>query len=76
VSTTLDLGTDPVMLDAALMALLAAHRSAEIDAAYAAYDDQAIEERIVSFFGVVIDRSGIGRRVGSRRRGSESVGST
>jgi len=41
----LGLGPDSVMLDAALDALLAAHRASEIDAAYAAaYDRMPIGE--------------------------------
>lgn len=40
----LDLGTDSVMMDAALRALLAAHRATEIDDAYAiAYDRDPID---------------------------------
>jgi hypothetical protein len=34
----LGLGSDAAMLDAALEALLSAHRATEIDSAYAAYD--------------------------------------
>jgi hypothetical protein len=37
--------TDAAVVDDALRALLATHRSAEIDAAYAAYDRQPIDER-------------------------------
>jgi hypothetical protein len=36
--------TDSVLLDEALAALLAQHRSAEIDAGYAAYDEHPIDE--------------------------------
>lgn len=36
--------TDAVVLDQALAALLDRHRAAEIDAAYAAYDDHPPEE--------------------------------
>jgi hypothetical protein len=36
--------TDSVLLDEALAALLARHRSGEIDAAYAAYDEHPIDE--------------------------------
>ena len=36
--------TDAAVVDEALRALLASHRSAEIDAAYAAYDDHPIDE--------------------------------
>lgn len=36
--------TDATVLDEALRALLARHRSAEIDAAYAAYDDQPLDQ--------------------------------
>jgi len=36
--------TDAALLDEALAALLAAHRAAEIDASYAAYDDHPISE--------------------------------
>ena len=35
---------DAAMLDAALCALLARHRAAQVDAAYAAYDVQPIDE--------------------------------
>jgi len=35
---------DAAMLDAALSALLARHRAAQVDAAYAAYDVQPIDE--------------------------------
>lgn len=38
-------GTDASLIDAALTALLAAHRSAEMDAAYAAaYDEHPLDE--------------------------------
>jgi Arc/MetJ family transcription regulator len=37
--------TDAALLDAALRALLARHRAAEIDAAYAAYDEHPLDER-------------------------------
>jgi hypothetical protein len=36
--------TDAAMVDDALRALVASHRSAEIDAAYAAYDDHPLDE--------------------------------
>ncbi len=36
--------TDAALLDEALAALLARHRAADIDAAYAAYDEHPIEE--------------------------------
>lgn len=36
---------DAVLLDEALRALLARHRAGEIDAAYAAYDDQPLDQR-------------------------------
>ncbi|MDQ3721568.1 MAG: DUF2191 domain-containing protein [Actinomycetota bacterium] len=36
--------TDSALLDEALAALLAHHRGAEIDAAYAAYDEQPLDE--------------------------------
>lgn len=36
--------TDAALLDEALSALLARHRSAEIDASYAAYDTHPIDE--------------------------------
>lgn len=36
--------TDAALVDAALRALLASHRSAEIDAGYAAYDRQPIDQ--------------------------------
>ena len=57
VSTTVDEGllsrarglkigsTDAALLDEALTALLARHRAAEIDAAYAAYDEHPLDER-------------------------------
>jgi hypothetical protein len=35
---------DSALIDAALAALVAAHRSAEIDAAYAAYDTHPLHE--------------------------------
>lgn len=35
---------DAALLDEALLALLAQHRSAEIDAAYSAYDDHPLDE--------------------------------
>jgi hypothetical protein len=37
-------GTDAALLDEALAALLARHRAAEIDAAYAAYDALPVEQ--------------------------------
>lgn len=55
-STTVDAGllssarsiragiTDAVLIDEALGALLARHRSAEVDAGYAAYDKHPIDE--------------------------------
>jgi hypothetical protein len=39
-----DAPTDAALLDRALSALLAQHRSAEIDGAYAAYDDRPLDE--------------------------------
>ncbi len=36
--------TDAALLDEALAALVARHRASEIDAAYAAYDDQPLDE--------------------------------
>jgi hypothetical protein len=36
--------TDAALLDEALAALLARHRTAEIDAAYAIYDEHPLEE--------------------------------
>jgi hypothetical protein len=36
--------TDAALLDAALHALLARHRAAEIDAAYGAYDEHPLDE--------------------------------
>lgn len=36
--------TDSALLDEALRALLAQHRSAEVDASYAAYDEYPIDE--------------------------------
>jgi hypothetical protein len=35
---------DSALLDEALASLLARHRAAEIDAAYAAYDDQPLDQ--------------------------------
>jgi post-segregation antitoxin (ccd killing protein) len=35
---------DAALMDAALEALVARHRAAEIDAAYAAYDDHPLDE--------------------------------
>jgi hypothetical protein len=37
-------GNDSSMLDAALQALVARHRAAEIDAAYRAYDEHPLDE--------------------------------
>jgi len=36
--------TDAVLVDEALMALVARHRAAEVDASYAAYDAHPLEE--------------------------------
>jgi len=36
--------TDAALLDEALQALLARHRSAQVDAAYAAYDEHPLDE--------------------------------
>jgi hypothetical protein len=36
--------TDAALIDEALGALLARHRSAEVDASYAAYDEQPVDE--------------------------------
>ena len=36
--------TDAALLDEALRTLLARHRAGEIDAAYAAYDDQPLDQ--------------------------------
>jgi hypothetical protein len=36
--------TDAALIDAALEALLARHRSAEVDAAYAVYDEHPLDE--------------------------------
>lgn len=36
--------TDAALVDEALRALLVGHRSAEVDASYAAYDDHPVEE--------------------------------
>ena len=41
---TLSTLTDAALLDQALTALLDRHRAAEIDAAYAAYDEHPLEE--------------------------------
>lgn len=35
--------TDAALIDEALAALLARHRAAEVDASYAAYDDQPLD---------------------------------
>ena len=55
-STTVDAGllssarslrsgiTDAALIDEALEALLASHRSAEVDASYAAYDEHPMDE--------------------------------
>ena len=37
--------TDAALIDEALTALLARHRSAEVDASYTAYDRHPVEER-------------------------------
>ncbi len=37
-------GTDAALVDEALVALLARHRSAEVDALYAAYDEHPLDE--------------------------------
>jgi len=37
-------GTDAAMIDEALRALLARHRSAEVEASYTAYDDHPLDE--------------------------------
>jgi hypothetical protein len=37
-------GTDAALLDEALHALLARHRSVEIDASYGAYDEHPVDE--------------------------------
>jgi hypothetical protein len=56
VSTTVDAGlltharsvrsgvTDAALIDEALAALLARHRSAEVDASYGAYDEHPVDE--------------------------------
>lgn len=36
--------TDAALIDAALAALIARHRAAEVDASYAAYDEQPLEQ--------------------------------
>jgi hypothetical protein len=36
--------TDAALIDAALEAFLAGHRAGEVDASYAAYDDQPLDE--------------------------------
>jgi len=36
--------TDATLIDEALRALLVRHRSAEVDASYAAYDDHPVDE--------------------------------
>ncbi len=36
--------TDAALIDAALEALLAGHRAAEVDASYAAYDEHPLDE--------------------------------
>jgi hypothetical protein len=42
--TLLSGSTDAALIDEALKALLMRHRSAQVDASYAAYDDHPIEE--------------------------------
>ena len=37
-------GTDAALIDAALEALLARHRAAQLDASYAAYDEHPLNE--------------------------------
>jgi hypothetical protein len=37
-------GTDAAMIDEALRALVARHRSAEVEASYAAYDEHPLDE--------------------------------
>lgn len=37
-------GTDAALIDEALEALLVRHRSAEVDAGYAAYDEHPVDE--------------------------------
>lgn len=37
-------GTDAAMIDEALRALVARHRSAEVDGSYAAYDEHPLDE--------------------------------
>ncbi len=37
--------TDAALIDAALEALLARHRAAEVDASYAAYDEHPLDQR-------------------------------
>ena len=37
--------TDAAMIDEALRALLARHRSAEVEASYAAYDEHPLDEQ-------------------------------
>jgi hypothetical protein len=37
-------GTDAALIDAALEALVARHRAAEVDASYAAYDEHPLDE--------------------------------
>jgi hypothetical protein len=37
-------GTDASLIDAALEALVARHRAAEVDASYAAYDEHPLDE--------------------------------
>lgn len=41
---TVNGATDAALIDEALRALLARHRTAEVDAAYAAYDDHPLDE--------------------------------
>jgi hypothetical protein len=60
---------DSALIDEALASLLARHRAAEIDAAYAAYDEHPIEEPdewgdLASFLGAAS-----ASRATSRRRG-------
>jgi len=67
----LGLGNDATLIDAALAALVAAHRSAEIDRSYDAYDRMPLDTPdewgdLASFLGA-LDRS----RAEDRRPGAE-----
>jgi len=64
----LGLGNDAMLIDAALAALVAAHRSAEIDRSYEAYDRMPLDTPdewgdLASFLGA-LDRSRVAEGAG------------